>query len=89
MRDFLDPLRRSAFEEVRAAGMISSRGLRALLTARMMNRGFPGFDLDQLLSPKPADAAEIEQLFESTLLLLKLEGTGGSLPPASEADAQD
>src|SRR5690242_16799362 len=57
-QDFLDPLRKAVFEEVRAAGMISSRGLRASLTARMVNRGYPGFDLDQLLSPKSVDADE-------------------------------
>ena len=87
--DFLDPLRRTVFEEVQAGGVVTSKQLRASLPARMMNRGFVDFDLDKLLAPKLASEAEIEQLFESTLYLLKL---GGSDEPglfASETDGQD
>ena len=73
-RDFLDPLRRAVFEEVQAAGVISSKQLRASLPAAVAGRGFPDFDLEKLLAPKLASEAEIEQLFESTLRLLKLGG---------------
>jgi hypothetical protein len=87
--DFLDPLRRTVFEEVQAGGVITSKQLRAALPARVMNRGFLDFDLDKLLAPKLANEAEIEQLFESTLRLLKL---GGSDEPglfAPETDVRD
>lgn len=83
--DFLDPLRRAVFEEVLSAGSISSKQLRASLPASVIGRGFPGFDLDKLLAPKLASEAEIEQLFESTLCLLKLDGA--KEPALSEADA--
>ncbi len=87
--DFLDPLRKAVFEEVLAAGVISSKQLRASLPTRMISRGFPGFDLDKLLAPKLASEAEIEQLFESTLRLLKLDGANDPALFAPEADAQD
>jgi hypothetical protein len=72
--NFLDPLRRAVFEEVQAAGVISSKQLRAMLPGLIKGRGFPDFDLDKLLAPKLASEAEIEQLFESTLYLLKIGG---------------
>jgi hypothetical protein len=87
--DFLDPLRRTVFEEVQEAGLLSSRQLRASLTARVASRGFPDFDLDKLLAPKLASEAEIEQLFESTLRLLKLGGSNDPTLFVSETDAQN
>jgi hypothetical protein len=78
-QDFLDPLRRAVFEEIHSAGLVESKQLRAALPGRVKGRGFADFDLDQLLAPKLATEAEIEQLFESTLCLLKL---GGSDEPA-------
>jgi hypothetical protein len=71
-----------------AAGDISSRQLRASLPVLVRSRGFPEFDLDKLLAPKLASEAEIEQLFESTLHLLKL---GGAEEPTlfAGADVQD
>ena len=87
--DFLDPLRRIVFEEVLASGDISSRQLRATLPARVKRHGFPEFDLEKLLAPKLASEAEIEQLFESTLHLLKLGGAEEPTLFASGADVQD
>jgi hypothetical protein len=87
--DFLDPLRRTVFEEVQGAGVISSKQLRASLPALVTGRGFPDFDLDKLLAPKLASEAEIEQLFESTLLLLKLGGANDPTLFASEADVEN
>ncbi|MGB2592187.1 MAG: hypothetical protein WBG02_15840 [Candidatus Acidiferrum sp.] len=87
--DFRDPLRRAVFEEVQASGFMSSKLLRVSLPARVVSRGYASFDLDKLLAPKLASEAEIEELFESTLLLMKL---GGSDDPAlfdSGADDQD
>jgi hypothetical protein len=87
--DFLDPVRRAVFEEVQAAGVLSSKQLRASLPARMINRGFLGFNLEKLLAPKLASEAEIEQLFESTLHLLKLGGADEPNLFASAADVKD
>jgi hypothetical protein len=87
--DFLDPTRRTVFEEVLAAGVISSKQLRASLPTLVINRGFPDFDLDKLLAPKLASEAEIEQLFESTLRLLKLGGSDDSTLFAPEADVEN
>jgi hypothetical protein len=87
--DFLDPLRRAVFEEVQAAGVISSKQLRATLPTLVKGRGFPDFDLEKLLAPKLASEAEIEQLFESTLHLLKLGGADDPTLFSSEADVEN
>ena len=87
--DFLDPLRRAVFEEVQAAGVLSSKQLRASLAAHVISRGFPDFNLEKLLAPKLASETEIEQLFESTLHLLKLSGADEPNLFASEADVEN
>lgn len=88
-QDFLDPLRRTVFEEVQSAGLVSSKQLRVSLPASVTGRGFTDFDLDKLLAPKLASEAEIEQLFESTLLLLKLGGSDHPSLCALRAHVQD
>src|SRR6059058_5144066 len=60
-RVFEDPLQRVVFEEIRE-----------LLPARVANRGFPDFDLKELLAPHEVSEKEIDQLFESALQLLDL-----------------
>lgn len=87
--DFCDPLRRTVFEEILQAGPLASRHLRASLPERVIRRGFPDFDLDKLLVPKLATEAEIEQLFESTLRLLKLGGANDPALCTPEADVQN
>jgi hypothetical protein len=87
--DFLDLLRRAVFEEIQAAGVISSKQLRASLPVRVINRGFPDFNLETLLAPKLASEAEIEQLFESTLHLLKLGGADEPTLFEPEADVEN
>jgi hypothetical protein len=67
---FQDPLLRVVFEEIHALGGIESRRLRQLLPARVTNRGFPDFDLHELLAPHQATEADIDKLFESVLQLL-------------------
>ena len=67
---FQDPLRRTVFEEIRLLGSVDSRRLRELLPARVTNRGFPDFDLHELLAPHQVSENEIDQLFESALQLL-------------------
>jgi hypothetical protein len=69
---FADPLQRVVFEEIRGLGAIDSRWLRELLPARVANRGFPDFDLKELLAPYEVTEQEIDQLFESALQLLDL-----------------
>jgi hypothetical protein len=67
---FEDPLHRVVFEEIREMGSVDSRRLRELLPARVTNRGFPDFDLKQLLAPHEVSEKEIDHLFESALQLL-------------------
>jgi hypothetical protein len=87
--DFLDALRRTVFEEIRAAGPIESKQLRAALPARVKSHGYADFSLDRLLAPKLASETEIEQLFESTLLLIKLGGSADPTLIESGADEQN
>ncbi|MGA2099185.1 MAG: hypothetical protein ABSH39_23105 [Candidatus Acidiferrum sp.] len=88
-RDFSDAMRRVVFEEILAAGLISSKQLRASLPALVIERGFAVFNLEKLLAPKLASEAEIEQLFESTLRLLKLGGSDDPSLFASDTDVQN
>jgi hypothetical protein len=67
---FQDPLLRVVFEEIHALGGVESRRLRQLLPARVTNRGFPDFDLPELLAPHQATEADIDKLFEGVLQLL-------------------
>jgi hypothetical protein len=69
--------------------VLSSKQLRASLPVRVINRGFPDFNLEKLLAPKLASEAEIEQLFESTLHLLKLSGADEPSLFSSEADVEN
>jgi hypothetical protein len=69
---FEEPMHRAVFEEIRDMGSIDSRRLRELLPTRMASRGFPDFDLRQLLAPYEVSEKEIDHLFESALQLLDL-----------------
>src|SRR5260370_18326932 len=69
---FDDPMHRVVFVEIREMGSIDSRRLRELLPARVANRGFPDFDLRNLLAPYEVSEKEIDHLFESALQLLAL-----------------
>jgi hypothetical protein len=71
-RVFDDPLHRVVFEEIRDMGSIDSRRLRELLPTRVTMRGFPDFNLKQLLAPYEVSEREIDHLFESALQLLDL-----------------
>ena len=78
---FADPLHRVIFEEISAAGEIPAAHLRALLPARITNRGFPDFELNVFLEPNQASEAEIEQLFSSVLTLVELRHGEGAAGP--------
>ena len=69
---FEDAVQRVVFEEICRLGPVSSRHLRELLPSRVTNRGFPDFDLKQLLAPYEVSEKEIDHLFESALHLLDL-----------------
>ena len=78
---FLEPLQRVLFEEIRALGPVDARQLLQLLPARVTNRGFPDFDLDDLLTPKLVSERDIEKLFQSALRLIDVDddlGTGST-----------
>ena len=70
---FVEPLQRILFEEIRALGAADARQLLQLLPARVTNRGFPDFDLQDLLTPKLVSEGQIEKLFQSALRLIELE----------------
>jgi hypothetical protein len=79
---FFEPLQRVVFEEIRALGAAEPKLLLQLLPARVINRGFPDFDLEELLTPKLDSEEQIEQLFRSALRLLNVDDS----TPESEAD---
>jgi hypothetical protein len=70
---FLEPLQRVLFEEIRALGPVDAKQLLQLLPARVTNRGFPDFDLDDLLTPKLVSESDIERLFQSALRLIDVD----------------
>jgi hypothetical protein len=69
---FQDALHRVAFEEIQTAGAIPAARLREALPARITNRGFPDFELGDLLGQHTASETEIEELFLSVLQLIRL-----------------
>ena len=70
---FMEPLQGIIFEEIRALGAIDANRLLQLLPARVTKRGFPDFDLDDLLTPKLVSEQDIEKLFQSALRLIDVE----------------
>jgi hypothetical protein len=72
---FFEPLQRVIFEEVKALGAVDARQLLQLLPGRVTNRGFPDFDMEDLLRPKLVSEQDIEKLFHSALRLINLEDT--------------
>jgi hypothetical protein len=67
---FVDATQRIVFEEIRALGPVDSKRLLEILPTRVTNRGFPDFDLDELLTPKLVSEDDIEKLFQSALRLI-------------------
>ena len=77
---FLDPTQRIVFEEIRALGPIDAKLLLEMLPARVTNRGFPDFDLDELLHPNLVSEEDIEKLFQSALRLIDVDEAGDDTP---------
>ena len=65
---FADVLNRTVYEEIVAAGAISARRLKEWLPGKVTLRGFPDFELKELLGKNGA-AEDIDKLFESLLEL--------------------
>jgi hypothetical protein len=78
---FVEPLQRVLFEEIRALGPVDAKQLLQLLPARVTNRGFPDFDLDDLLTPKLVSKSDIERLFQSALRLIDVDDDSSSESP--------
>jgi hypothetical protein len=70
---FYQPLQRIIFEEIRAVGAVNAQQLLQVLPGRITNRGFPDFDLQDLLEPKLVSEEQIEKLFRSSLRLMDVE----------------
>ena len=70
---FVDATHRVVFEEIRSLGQVDAKLLLQLLPSRVTNRGFPDFDLDELLTPKLVSEQDIEKLFQSALRLIDVD----------------
>ncbi len=81
---FVEPLQRVLFEEIRALGAIDPKRLLESLPARVTNRGFPDFDLDNLLTPKLVSEQDIERLFQSALRLIDVDDSIDSAEGSTE-----
>jgi len=68
---FCRDLARVVYEEITAPGETPARRLRELLPARMTNRGFPDFELNQFLGRRKGMDDEIDKWFESLLELIE------------------
>ncbi len=77
---FVEPLQGVIFEEIRSLGSVDARQLLQLLPARVTNRGFPDFDLEDLLTPKLFSEQDIEKLFQSALRLVDLGDDSDEAP---------
>ena len=78
---FVEPLQRVLFEEIRALGPVDAKQLLQLLPTRVTNRGFPDFDLDDLLTPKLVSESDIERLFQSALRLIDVDDDSSTESP--------
>jgi len=69
---FADSLNRIVYEEIVGAGAVSTRRLKEWLPGRVTLRGFPDFELKELLG-KSGAPEDIDRLFESLLDLAELQ----------------
>ncbi|HEX3117718.1 MAG TPA: hypothetical protein VHP80_01405 [Candidatus Acidoferrum sp.] len=78
---FIDNTQRIVFEEIRALGAVDAKRLLEVLPTKVTNRGFPDFELDELLTPKLVSEADIEKLFQSALRLIDVDESGDGDTP--------
>jgi len=69
---FADELNRIVYEEIVRAGAVATRRLKEWLPGRVTLRGFPDFELTELLG-KHGATEDIDKLFESLLELTEQE----------------
>jgi hypothetical protein len=69
--EFCRDLTRVVYEEIALLGEVPAWRLRELLPARMTNRGFPDFELNQFLGRREGMHDEIEKSYESLLELIE------------------
>lgn len=69
--EFCRDLTRVVYEEIALLGDVPAGRLRELLPARMTNRGFPDFELNQFLGRREGMHDEIEKSYESLLELIE------------------
>jgi len=65
---FAEDLNRTVYEEIARAGAVSTRRMKEWLPGRVTLRGFPDFELSELLG-RNGTAEDIDKLFESLLEL--------------------
>src|ERR1700746_2085010 len=70
-------LNQVVYEEIAALGETPARRLKELLPARMTNRGFPDFEVNEFLGRREGMNDEIDKWFESMLALIDEERTPG------------
>ncbi|HTP68695.1 MAG TPA: hypothetical protein VMJ35_07295 [Dongiaceae bacterium] len=68
---FADSQNRIVYEEIVGAGAVSARRLKEWLPGRVTLRGFPDFELKELLG-KSGPEEDIDRLFESLLDLTEM-----------------
>jgi hypothetical protein len=83
---FIDAVQRVIFEEIRALGPVDGKLLLEMLPARVTNRGFPDFDLDELLTPRLVSEQDIEKLFQSALRLIDVDDAGDDSPESTHSE---
>jgi len=67
---FAEDLNRTVYEEIARAGAVSTRRMKEWLPGRVTLRGFPDFELSELLGKNGA-AEDIDKLFENLLELME------------------
>lgn len=65
---FTDALNRIVYEEIARAGSVATKRLKEWLPGRVTLRGFPDFELKELLGRNGAEE-DLDKLFESLLVL--------------------
>jgi hypothetical protein len=74
---FSQDLNHVVYEEIAALGETPARRLKEQLPARMTNRGFPDFEVNEFLGRCEGMDDEIDKWFESMLALIEEERTPG------------
>src|ERR1700751_4032651 len=74
---FSQDLNHVVYEEIAALGETPARRLKELLPARMTNRGFPEFEVNEFVGRREGVDDEIDKWFDGMLALIYWERTPG------------